>query len=148
MLIFNSLTLTGQVKLSYGFRMGILCSTNSFQSMKLHLPITLLTVLLSAFVAQAVEIPDDYEQIDLWTPSYLNDYTANTSSDKNAFLLWSDISITPTTNTTWTSSTSLINGGNHIFTPAEEATPSLSFSNGQSQVFRDFSSLTLIPSLN
>lgn len=110
--------------------------------MKLHLPITLLTVLLSAFVAQAVEIPDDYEQIDLWTPSYLNDYTANTSSDKNAFLLWSDISITPTTNTTWTSSTSLINGGNHIFTPAEEATPSLSFSNGQSQVFRDFSSLT------
>lgn len=110
--------------------------------MKLHLPITLLTALLGACVVQAVELPDNYEQIDLWTPSDLKGYTSNTSSDKNAFLLWSDVSITPTTNTTWTSSTPLINGGNHIFTPAEEATPSLSFSNGQSQVFRDFSSLT------
>lgn len=110
--------------------------------MKLHLPITLLTALLGACVVQAVEIPDNYEQIDLWTTSYLNDYTSNTSTDKNAFILWSDVNITPTTNTTWTSSTPLINGGNHIFTQAEEATPSLSFSNGQSQVFRDFSSLT------
>lgn len=109
--------------------------------MKLHLPITLLTALLGACVVQAVEIPDNYEQIDLWTPSDLKGYTSNTSTDKNAFILWSDVNITPTTNTTWTSSTPLINGGNHIFTPAEEATPSLSFSNGQSQVFSDFSSL-------
>ena len=110
--------------------------------MKPHLPITLLTALFGAVVAQAVEIPDGYEQIDLYVPSYLDDYTSNSSTDKNAFILWSDVSITPTTNRTWTSATPLINGGNHIFTKAEEATPSLSFSNGQSQVFRDFSSLT------
>ena len=109
--------------------------------MKLHLPITLLTVLLSAFVAQAVEIPDDYEQIDLWTPSYLDDYISNTADDKNAFILWTDVAITPTTNTTWTSATPLINGGKLIFTKAEAAVPSLSVSNGQSQVFSDFSSL-------
>ena len=107
--------------------------------MKLHLPITLLTALLGACVVQAVEIPDNYEQIDLWTPSDLNDYTSNTSTDKNAFFLWSDVNITPTTNTTWTSATPLINGGNLIFTKAEDAVPSLSFSNGKSQVFSDFS---------
>ncbi len=110
--------------------------------MKPHLPITLLISLLVSINVHAVEIPDGYEQVDLWTPSYLNDYTSNTTSDKYAFILWSDVNITPTTNTTWTSSTPLINGGNHIFTPAEEASPSLIFSNGQSQVFRDFSSLT------
>lgn len=110
--------------------------------MKPHLPLALLSTLLGAFVAQAVEIPDDYEQIDLWTPSYLKDYTSNSSDDKNAFILWSDVNITPTTNTTWTSATPLINGGKLIFTKAEEAVPSLSFSNGQSQVFSDFSSLT------
>lgn len=109
--------------------------------MKPHLPITLLTALFGAVVAQAVEIPDGYEQVDLWTPSYLNDYTSNTSSDKYAFFLWSDVSITPVTNTTWTSATPLIKGGNHIFTQAEEASPTLSFSNGQSQVFDGFSTL-------
>lgn len=110
--------------------------------MKPHLPITLLASLLGAGVAQAVEIPVGYEHVDLRTPSDLKGYTSNTSSDKNAFLLWSDVSITPTTNTTWTSSTPLINGGNLIFTKAEDAVPSLSFSNGQSQVFSNFSSLT------
>lgn len=109
--------------------------------MKPHLPITLLTALFGAVVAQAVEIPDGYEQIDLYVPSYLDDYTSNSSTDKNAFILWSDVSITPTTNRTWTSATPLINGGNHIFTKAEEATPTLSFADGQSKVFNNFSTL-------
>lgn len=109
--------------------------------MKPHLPITLLIALLVSINVHAVEIPDGYEHVDLWTPSYLNDYTSNTTTDKYAFVLWSDVSITPTTNTTWTSSTPLINGGNLIFTQAEDAKPSLSFNNGNSQVFNGFSSL-------
>lgn len=111
--------------------------------MKLHLPITLLTVLLSAFVAQAVEIPDDYEQIDLWTPSYLDDYISNTADDKNAFILWTDVAITPTTNPTWSSSTPLVTGGNLIFTTAEGYAPvAISFGGGQSTVFEQPASLT------
>ncbi len=111
--------------------------------MKLHLPITLLTVLLSAFVAQAVEIPDDYEQIDLWTPSYLDDYISNTADDKNAFILWTDVAITPTTNPTWSSSTPLVTGGNLIFTTAEGYDPvAISFGGGQSTVFEQPASLT------
>lgn len=112
--------------------------------MKLHLPLVLLSALLGAFVVQAVEIPDDYEQIDLWTPSYLNDYTTNTADDKNAFILWTDVAFTPTTNPTWTSSKPLVTGGNLIFTTAEGYDPvALSFSGGQYQVFSDISSLTL-----
>lgn len=111
--------------------------------MKLHLPLVLLSALLGAFVVQAVEIPDDYEQIDLWTPSYLDDYSTNTADDKNAFILWTDVAFTPATNPTWTSSKPLVTGGNLIFTTAEGYDPvALSFSGGQYQVFSDISSLT------
>lgn len=111
--------------------------------MKLHLPITLLSALLGVFIAQAVEIPDDYEQIDLWTPSYLDDYTTNTADDKNAFILWTDVAITPTTNPTWTSSKPLVTGGNLIFTTAEGYDPvAISFSGGKSTVLEQPTSLT------
>lgn len=105
--------------------------------MKPHLPITLLFALLGTFTARAVEIPDDYEQIDLWAPSYLNDYTSNTEEDNYAFILWTDVDFTPTSNPTWTSSTPLVTGGNHIFTTAEGESPvALGFSGGQSSVFK------------
>ena len=111
--------------------------------MKLHLPITLLTSMLGAFVVQAVEIPDDYEQIDLWTTGYLDDYTANTSDDSYAFILWTDVDFTPITNTTWTSSKPLVTGGNLIFTTADGYDPlALSFGGGASTVFDQPESLT------
>lgn len=111
--------------------------------MKPHLPLTLLVALLGSFVSQAVEIPDNYEQIDLWTPSYLNDYTSNTEEDNYAFILWTDVDFTPTTNSTWTSSTPLVTGGNLIFTTAEGYDPvALSFGGGQSAVFDQLRSLT------
>lgn len=111
--------------------------------MKLHLPITLLTVLLCTVAAQAVEIPDGYEQIALQVPSQLYAYSSNTATAKYAFILSTDVSVTPTTNTAWTSSTPLITGGNHIFSTAEGYAPAaLSFSGGQSIVFKQTSSLT------
>ena len=111
--------------------------------MKLHLPLVLLSALLGAFVVQAVEIPDDYEQIDLWAPSYLDDYTANTADDKYAFILWTDVNFTPTTNPTWTSSAPLVKGGNLLFTTADGYAPrALSFSNGTYSVFEHPTSLT------
>ncbi len=111
--------------------------------MKLHLPITLLTALLGAFAAQAVEIPDDYEQIDLWTTSYLDDYISNTTEDEYAFILWTDLDFTPTTNTTWTSSTPLVKSGNLLFTTADGYDPlGLSFSNGSNSVFYQPTTLT------
>ena len=111
--------------------------------MKPHLPLTLLVSLLGSFVSLAVEIPDNYEQIDLWTPSYLNDYISNTEEDNYAFILWTDVDITPTTNPTWTSSTPLVTGGNLIFSTAEGYDPvALSFGGGQSAVFDQLRSLT------
>lgn len=111
--------------------------------MKLHLPITLLNALLGAFIAQAVEIPDGYEQIDLWTPSYLDDYTSNASTDSYAFWLYTDLSFTPTTSTKWSSAAPLVKGGNLIFTSADGYAPlALSFSDGKSTVFEQPSNLT------
>ena len=111
--------------------------------MKPHLPLTLLLTLPGSLVSHAIEIPDGYEQIDLWTPSYLDDYTTNTADDKNAFILWTDVAITPTTNPTWTSSKPLVTGGNLIFTTAEGYDPvALSFGGGQSTVFEQPASLT------
>ncbi len=111
--------------------------------MKLHLPITLLTALLGAFAAQAVEIPDDYEQIDLRTTNNLDDYTSNTAEDKYAFILRTDLDFTPTTNTTWTSSTPLVDGGNLLFTSADGFDlRALSFSNGSNSVFYQPTTLT------
>lgn len=113
--------------------------------MKPHLPIAILTTLFSAFSissVRAVDIPADYEQVDLWTPGYLDDYTASDATAKCAFILWSDTAFTPQTNTTWTDSQSLVTGREHIFTTAEGYPPaSLSFTGGSSTVFEQPSSL-------
>ena len=111
--------------------------------MKLHLPLTLLLAMMSAFSTQAVEILDDYEHIDLWTPSDLDNYTSNTADDKYSFTLWTNINITPSSNPTWTSTTPLITGGNHIFSTAEGYAPvALSFRGGQTTVFEQPSNVT------
>ena len=142
-MIFNSLTFIYQDKLSYGFRKGKLKGSILLIVMKPHLPITLLTVLLGTVAAHAVEIPDGYEQIALQVPSQLYAYSSNTATAKYAFILSTDVSVTPTTNTAWTNSTPLITGGNHIFSTAEGYAPAaLSFSGGQSIVFKQTSSLT------
>ena len=107
--------------------------------MKPHLPIAILATLLSAFSfssVQAVEIPDDYEQVDIWSPGYLDDYVSNTEENKYAFQLYSDVSFTPTSNPGWTDSTTLVSGGNLIFTTAESYDPiALSFIDGEYNIF-------------
>ena len=111
--------------------------------MKPHLPLVLLASLLSTFVAQSVEIPDNYEQIDLWTPSYLEDYTSNASTDSYAFWLYTDLSFTPTTSTKWSSSAPLVKGGNLVFASSDGYAPfALSFSDGKFTVFEQPSNLT------
>lgn len=113
--------------------------------MQLHLPKLLLSAVLTAccaFSTQAVEIPADYEQIDLWIPDYLHDYRASDSAEKCAFILWTDMEFSPETSPGWTSSTPLITGRNHIFTTAEGYDPmSLSFTGGSSKVFNQVTSL-------
>lgn len=114
--------------------------------MKPHLPIAILTTLLSLTSitsVQAADIPADYEQVDLWTPGYLDDYTASDAAAKCAFILWSDTAFTPQTNTTWTDSQALVTGREHIFTTAEGYDPAaLSFTGGASKVFQQVSCLT------
>lgn len=111
--------------------------------MKPHLSIALLSFLSVASLAQAVEIPDGYEQINLKAYSYLRNYTSNTADDMYAFLLCSDMAFTPATNTTWTSSSPLVKGGNLLFTKAEGYDSiALSFSNGSYSVFENPTSLT------
>lgn len=111
--------------------------------MKPHLPIALLSILMGTHIAQAIEIPDDYEQIDLWAPSYLDDYTDNSDEDKYAFFLWTDVDFTPSTNPTWTSYIPLVTGGNLIFTTSEGYNPvALSFSGGQTTAIKQPSNLT------
>ena len=105
--------------------------------MKPHLPIIVLIALLGTFVAKAVNIPDDYERIDLMTSADLDAYTSNTADDKYAFILWSDINFTPTTNASWTVSTPLVTGGALIYTTTEGYAPvALSFNGNKSFVFQ------------
>ena len=114
--------------------------------MKLHLPLLLLTSLVSSLAAHsthAAEIPADYESIDLWIPDMLEDYRASDSTGKYAFILWTDMEFTPQTSTSWGASTPLITGGNHIFTTSEGYAPmALSFTSGDSKVFQQVSCLT------
>ena len=114
--------------------------------MKLHLPLLLLTSLVSSLAAHsthAAEIPADYESIDLWIPDMLEDYKASDSTGKYAFILWTDMEFTPQTSTSWGASTPLITGGNHIFTTSEGYAPmALSFTSGDSKVFQQVSCLT------
>lgn len=113
--------------------------------MKLHLPLLLLTSLVSTLAAHsthAAEIPADYESIDLWIPDMIEDYRASDSAEKCAFSLWTDMEFSPETSPGWTSSTPLITGRNHIFTTAEGYDPmSLSFTGGSSKVFNQVTSL-------
>jgi len=111
--------------------------------MKPHLPVALLSLLSVASLAQAVEIPDDYELITLRSASDLDGHVSSDSAGSYAFLLKYDIACTPTTNSSWTSITPLITGSNLIFTTAAGANPkALSFSNGTSAVFYSPSTLT------
>ena len=114
--------------------------------MKLHLPKVLLSAVLAAscaFSAQAVEIPDTFEQVPLWTADYLSDYISNNQEDQYAFILWTDVDFTPTSNPDWNSSTSLVSGGQLIFTSSEGYAPvALRFSDGPSSAFNGPASLS------
>ena len=105
--------------------------------MKLHLPKVLLSAVLTAccaFSAQATEIPDTYEQIDVWDAGYLLDYTTNTETDYYAFLLGMDIAVP---------SDIQIDGGNLLFTTYDWLPPvSLVFSGGDTPALSNLSSLT------
>lgn len=87
--------------------------------MKLHLPITLLLTVLGSFAVHAIELSDDYVQIELLDTGYLYYHQVNTSEDKYAFALQSDLAFSPTTNTYWDKDTPLVKGGDLIFTTTE-----------------------------
>ncbi len=111
--------------------------------MKPHLPLALLAALVLVVPARGIEIPADYKTVDVFSTDDLTDYISNTSADKYAFALWMGVDFTPATNTTWTSSTPLVTGGNLIFTTKEEFNPAaLSFMSGASSVFEQPASLT------
>ncbi len=111
--------------------------------MKPHLPLALLAALMLAYPARAIEIPAEYDEIEVWAASFLNDYAVNSSTDYKAFILGTDVNCTPTSNTKWTSSTPLMSGGNLIFTTAEDTTPAVfTFKNGASSAFEQPASLT------
>ena len=118
--------------------------------MKPHLPLSLITaLLLSMPMAQAVDIPSAYKQIELWKPSSLKDgstlngdYTNNTEKEAYAFLLCDDIDFTPQTKHTWTTEKPLIKGGQLLFTSASSLeTKELSFRDGHNRAFSSPASL-------
>lgn len=111
--------------------------------MKPHLPLALLAALALAIPARGIEIPAEYDEIDVWAASYLDDYAVLSSTDYKAFILGTDVNCTPTSNTKWTSLTPLMSGGNLIYTTAEDTTPAvLTFKNGASSAFEQPTSLT------
>ncbi len=105
--------------------------------MKLHLPKVLLSAVLTAccaFSTHAAEIPDTYEQIDVWDAGYLTDYTTNTETDYYAFLLGMGITVP---------SDIQMDGGNLLFTTYDGLSPvSLKFTDGDTPALRNQSSLT------
>ena len=104
--------------------------------MKPHLPKVLLSAVLTAccaFSAQAVDIPDTYEQIDIWDSGYLKDYTINTATDSYAFLLGLDTEVPSNIH---------INRGNLLFTTYDGLPPvSLEFTGSGSSALSNQSSL-------
>ena len=104
--------------------------------MKLHLPIVLLSAVLTAccaFSAQAIDIPDTYEQVDIWDSGYLSDYASNASTDYIAFLLGQDIVV---------SSDITMDGGNLLFTSSDGLpSVSLEFTGGDAPALSNQSSL-------
>ena len=114
--------------------------------MKLHLPLTLLTTVLAAFIAlpaQAVEAPEGYTTTYLNSPGTLENYSSLTAEDYMAFILQSSQEITPTGADYWTSSTPLVSGGNVFFGSYNSDSPvALSFKDGNGSAFYDQSALT------
>ena len=104
--------------------------------MKLHLPKVLLSAVLTAccaFSAQAIDIPDTYEQVDIWDSGYLSDYTTNTAADSYAFLLGLD-TVVP--------SDIKLNGGNLLFSSYDGLPPvSLEFSGSDTPALSNQESL-------
>ncbi len=127
---------------------SIILSFIIYTIMKLHLPVRLFRAILALMVAvpswsQAMDIPEEYTTIDLWTPSFIKDHISNADTEYEAFLLYTDVDFTPTSNTTWTATTPLMTGGNLIFTTAEGYDPmALTFANGKELVFYSPQSLT------
>ena len=106
--------------------------------MKLHLPIFILSSFLGTCVTQGLDMPDGYETVDLLTTDYLNIYASNSQTEECAFILWSDLYFSPTSNPHWSSLTSLVTGGNFMFTSQNGDTPiNLYFADGESSVFKD-----------
>ncbi len=115
--------------------------------MKPHLPISLLTAVVASLFIQpvsALELPDNYEMVDVWTPSYIKGYTNNSASDYCVFYFWTDdIEFSPGTYSGWTSSTPLFTGGNLIFTSIDTAAPnSVKFTGGSYSAFSEPATLT------
>ncbi|MBR5887334.1 MAG: PEP-CTERM sorting domain-containing protein [Akkermansia sp.] len=104
--------------------------------MKLHLPLTLLTAVLAAYIAlpaQAVEAPDTYNRKDICDSDILANYTTNTEADYYAFLLGKDIVVPPDIK---------LDGGNLLFTTNENFAPvSLVFSGSNSSALINQDSL-------
>ena len=104
--------------------------------MKLHLPITLLSAVLAAFIAlpaQAVEAPEGYTAIYLNTPGELENYTSHYNM---AFILESSLEFSPSSAAYWTASTPLISRGNVFFGSNDSNSPvALSFKDGEDSVF-------------
>lgn len=110
--------------------------------MKPHLPITLLSALMSSFVAQAVEIPVDYSLINIGNITSLENYLNNLTEDNLAFLLRRQIECSPSTIETWASSP-LFNGGNLLFCSNNTSSPvELSFKDGNYSAFQKQGELT------
>ena len=114
--------------------------------MKLHLPITLLTAVLTTFIAlpaQAVEAPEGYTTTYLNSPGTLENYSTLTSYERIAFILEDSQEITPTGADYWTSSTPLISGGNVFFGSNNSDSPvALSFKDGNGPAFYGLDALT------
>lgn len=104
--------------------------------MKLHLPFSLLAVLLTVFAlaepaAHAVEIPEGYTSYYLAEPDELSEF--KTSSENLAFLLDGSLTITSTSAPWWTGSTPLKKNGSILFTIEEDGDPfSMTFQDGSS----------------
>ncbi len=112
--------------------------------MKLHLPLTLLTAVLAAFIAlpaQAVEVPDGYTEETLNRVGTLNSYSTLSTEDYIAFILSRSLEFSPTSNDYWTSSTPLVQGGN-VFFGSRTSPVALSFKDGSNSVFSNQGSLS------
>ena len=101
--------------------------------MKLHLPLSLLSALVAVFAVQsacAYDIPDQYANagIDIYAPQDMDDYSSLNWSESYMFQFYNSATFNSQTNWHWYDYSSLVIGGNCLFTTAEGATPvSLSF---------------------